>query len=61
MAKSLSRKRAEDYDSDDGFVEDAPKSKKQKGEAQQKKTVSGETQTDDDGNPYWEVSGHRYR
>ena len=51
MSKVKSRKRvSEEYDSDDGFVEDAaPKAKKQK------KIATGETQTDDDGNEYWEV------
>jgi hypothetical protein len=53
MSKTKSRKRVEEYDSDDGFIEDAaPKSKKQK------KVVSGasgEMQKDDEGNEYWEV------
>ena len=40
----------DDYESDGGFVEDAPKSKKQK-----QKEVSGEVQKDDEGNQYWEV------
>jgi hypothetical protein len=52
MSKVKSRKRVEEYDSDDGFIEDAaPKSKKQK------KVVSG--QKDDEGNQYWEISGKR--
>ena len=59
MSKPRSRKYVEeDYESDDGFVEDAPKSKKRKSELQQKgsKSVSGETRVDDEGNEYWEVS-----
>lgn len=42
--------KADDYDSDGGFVEDAPKSKKAK------TAISKNKQVDDDGNPYWEVS-----
>lgn len=53
MSKPKSRKYVEEYDSDNGFVEDAPKSKKQKSEPKQKKTVSTEVQTDDDGNEFW--------
>lgn len=41
--------KADDYDSDGGFVEDAPKSKKAK------TAISKNKQVDDDGNPYWEV------
>ena len=52
MSKPLSRKYVEEYDSDDGFVEDAPKSKKAKSEPKQLK--SG-VQKDADGNDYWEV------
>lgn len=44
-----SNKQVGDYESDGGFVEDAPKSKKQK------KELSGGIQKDDDGNEYWEV------
>lgn len=51
MSKTLSSKRV--YDSDDGFVEDAPKTKKQKSEPKQRNT---KMQKDDDGNEYWEVS-----
>lgn len=53
--KSKSRKRvseAEDYDSDGGFVEDAPKSKKIK----TAKAASKDLHKDDEGNPFWEVS-----
>lgn len=39
----------DNYESDNGFVEDAPKSKKQK------KLLSSEVQKDDEGNEYWEV------
>jgi hypothetical protein len=50
MSKTRSRKRVEEHDSDDGFIEDAaPKNKKQK------KVVSGQMQKDDEGNEYWEV------
>jgi hypothetical protein len=41
--------KADDYDSDGGFVEDAPKSKRTK------TAISKDKQVDDDGNPYWEV------
>lgn len=45
---------AEDYDSDDGFVEDAPKSKKNKtGGA--KTSVSLDMKKDEDGNAFWDV------
>lgn len=64
--KPLSRKRAveeETYESDGGFVEDAPKSKRTKNTAANelkqkdgKATVSTATQKDDEGNSYWEVS-----
>lgn len=42
--------KADDYGSDGGFVEDAPKSKRTK------TAISKDKQVDDDGNPYWEVS-----
>lgn len=52
MPKTLSNKRA--YDSGDGFVEDgAPKSKKARSE---QKPLNKDTQRDNDGNAYWEVS-----
>ena len=56
MPKEASRKRAaaEDYDSDGGFVEDAPKSKKSKG-ATAKPSVDMEMKKDDDNNEYWDV------
>lgn len=50
--KPLARKHAEDYESDDGFVEDAPKSKKIKTEVKPRNTTM---QQDDEGNEYWEV------
>ena len=59
MSKPKSRKYVEDYDSDDGFVEGAPKSKKLKSEPKPKKTVTQEVQKDDEGNEYWEISGKR--
>ena len=52
MSKPLSRKYVEDYESDGGFVEDAPKSKKQKSEPRQ---GPGSMKKDDEGNEYWEV------
>lgn len=54
-------KRTRDYESDNGFVEDAPKSKKagslgnESKRAEGKKPVSTQVQKDDDGNEYWEV------
>ncbi|KEQ71990.1 PC4-domain-containing protein [Aureobasidium namibiae CBS 147.97] len=45
--------KADDYDSDGGFVEDAPQSKRAK------TAISKDKQVDDDGNPYWELSGKR--
>lgn len=50
MSKPLSRKHV--YESDDGFVEDAPKSKKRKNEPKPRDTA---IQKDEDGNEYWEV------
>jgi len=50
------------YESDGGFVDDAPKTKKAKSggnelkKTEGKATVSTEMQTDDEGNEYWEVS-----
>ena len=55
MSKPKSRKHVEEYDSDNGFVEDAPKSKKQKSEPKEKKAVRHAVQKDDEGNEYWEV------
>ena len=49
-----SRKRVDEYEDDDGFVEDAPKSKRSK--TASKSATSKELQHDDDGNPFWEVS-----
>lgn len=54
MPPKFSKKRAskaDEYDSDGGFVEDAPQSKR----AKTTKTISRDKQIDDDGNPYWEV------
>lgn len=53
--KAYSRKRtavADEYDSDGGFVEDAPKSKRAKST---KAPPSKDAQRDDEGNEYWEV------
>ncbi|KAK4548855.1 hypothetical protein LTR36_008628 [Oleoguttula mirabilis] len=58
-------KRARDYESDNGFVEDAPRSKKggsggnELKRTEGKKPVSTEMGKDDDGNEYWEISGKR--
>lgn len=46
---------ANDYDSDGGFVEDAPKSKR----AKTTNPISKDKQLDDDETPYWELSGKR--
>lgn len=45
------RQQADDYESDGGFVEDAPRSKK----AKVGRPVINEMQTDDEGNEFWEV------
>ncbi|CAK4031702.1 PC4-domain-containing [Lecanosticta acicola] len=60
MSKATSRKRAaaNDYESDGGFVEDAPKSKKSKG-SNAKGAVDLQQKKDDDGNAYWDLSGTR--
>jgi hypothetical protein len=58
-SKPLSRKHVEEYDSDDGFVEDAPASKRRKAEPKAKKELKSGVQKDDDGNEYWELSGKR--
>lgn len=52
--ESRKRTAAEDYESDGGFIEDAPKSKKSKNGVA-KASVNYERQKDDDGNDYWEV------
>ncbi|KAL1310777.1 hypothetical protein AAFC00_001024 [Neodothiora populina] len=57
--KYKSRKRVsevEEYGSDDGFVEDAPKSKKPK---VTKAAPSKDLQKDAEGNEYWELSAKR--
>jgi hypothetical protein len=41
--------KADDYDADGGFVEDAPQSKRAK------TAISKDKQVDEDDNPYWEV------
>ncbi|KAI4833737.1 PC4-domain-containing protein [Aureobasidium sp. EXF-8845] len=46
--------KADVYDSDGGFVEDAPQSNKRA-----KTAISKDKQEDEDGNPYWELSGKR--
>lgn len=50
--KGLARKHRETYESDDGFVEDAPKSKKLKTEP---KPRNAHMQKDEEGNEFWEV------
>jgi hypothetical protein len=47
--------KADDYDSDGGFVEDAPQSNKRA-----KTAISKDKQEDEDGNPYWEVGLSKY-
>jgi len=64
MAGRKRASEAEAYESDGGFVEDAPKSKKSKTAAREVKTREGkeqvnlDKQTDDAGDPFWEV--HRF-
>lgn len=57
------RAAAETYDSDGGFVEDAPKSKKSKAKSDFKNasTVGGaaQMQKDSEGGVFWELSGKR--
>lgn len=50
--RPLSQKTVSEYDPDDGFVEDAPKSKKAKTEP---KSQNSGAQKDAEGNSYWEV------
>ncbi|KAK3061064.1 hypothetical protein LTR53_019895, partial [Teratosphaeriaceae sp. CCFEE 6253] len=53
----MPKRTKEQYENDDGFVEDAPRSKKAKGTGAnegKKATISTEMQTDDEGNEYWE-------
>ena len=62
----MPRKRdSEAYESDGGFVEDAPQSKKSKKSEVQKREVKQEVDlerhTDDDGNPYFQVSTESMR
>lgn len=49
MPKRSSKHVTDEYESDGGFVENAPKSKKQK------KELNSGLQKDDEGNEYWEV------
>lgn len=57
-------KRKQDYEADDGFVEDAPQGKKGRSSGTEVKRNEGKTlvstdvHTDDDGNEYWEVGGY---
>ena len=46
--------KADDYDADGGFVEDAPQSKRAK------TAISKDKQVDENDNPYWEVSSTIY-
>ncbi|KAF2835671.1 PC4-domain-containing protein [Patellaria atrata CBS 101060] len=51
------KSQAESYESDGGFVEDAPKSKKSKTtKGASKAQVDGDLQIDDDGNEYFMIS-----
>jgi len=55
----MPKRAKEQYDNDDGFVEDAPRSKKAKGTGAnegKKASISTEKQVDDEGTEYWEVS-----
>lgn len=51
------RRAVDDYASDDGFVEDAPKSKKSRAAPLSSSRVL-EKKKDSEGNAYWEVGHH---
>ncbi|KAF1983501.1 PC4-domain-containing protein [Aulographum hederae CBS 113979] len=65
MAPSRKRAAVEEYESDGGSVDDGRKTKKAKSAAEGDKEKEGrqkvdsDKQTDDDGNPYWELSYKR--
>ena len=50
----MPKRTQEEYESDGGFVDDAPKGKKAKA-TDKKAPADTEQQVDDDGNVYWEV------
>lgn len=52
---SQKRRAVDDYTSDDGFVEDAPKVKKSRTTVKSS-AIALEKETDDEGNTFWEVS-----
>ncbi|QIW94903.1 hypothetical protein AMS68_000421 [Peltaster fructicola] len=60
MPKPLSRKRvaSEDYESDGGFVEDAPKSKKSKATSEAGTGSFGQLK-DEEGGDFWEITRTR--
>jgi hypothetical protein len=57
MSPKSKKRVADAYESDDGFVADAPQSKKVK--APRKKGAIGDLQKDDEGNQFWEVGDPR--
>ncbi|KAK0937890.1 hypothetical protein LTR29_010565 [Friedmanniomyces endolithicus] len=55
----MPKRAQEEYENDDGFVEDAPQTKKTKNAGAnkgKKATTNPSIQVDDEGNDYWEVS-----
>lgn len=59
----MGKRNQEDYESDGGFIEDAPKTKKLKGSRvheTKRPVVSNEVHVDDEGNEYWEVGALSY-
>jgi len=50
----MPKRTQESYESDGGFIEDAPQSKKRKGGG--RTAASAGLQKDDNGDEYWEVS-----
>lgn len=62
MARTSNKRRAasDDYESDDGFVEDVPSSKRAKKSSSSSKSKGvGGGLVDTEGNTYWELSGMR--
>lgn len=62
MARTSNKRRAasDAYESDDGFVEDAPSSKRAKQSSSSSKSKgAGGSLVDTEGNTYWELSGMR--
>ncbi|KAK0248579.1 hypothetical protein B0A54_11255 [Friedmanniomyces endolithicus] len=58
----MPKRAQEQYENDDGFVEDAPQTKKAKSAGAnegKKTTINTQIQIDDEGNEYWELSDTR--